>query len=90
MLNLGIENVIEGERVHFASLLLEARELTGAAIWKHVFQRPLASFGVTVGIHFEALKLFLKGARYHRRPPLPKTPHTFSKTRQPDWVETQG
>jgi DUF1365 family protein len=43
-----------------------AREL-GRCFWFY----PLVTFKIITAIHWHGLRLWLKGARYHRRPPLP-------------------
>ncbi len=44
------------------------RALTSAALVRVFFGQPLMTLKVIAGIHFEAARLFLKGAKYHRRP----------------------
>ncbi len=46
---------------------------------------PLMTMKVMAAIHWQALKLWLKGARYHRRPPAPANPvsHTPDKRLEP-------
>ncbi len=46
--------------------------LTNAHLWKSVLKHPLLSFKVIAGIHFEALRLVMKGARYISKPKPPK------------------
>ena len=64
------------------SLLLTARhsakriELTDAALLRAFFALPLQMLGVIVGIHWEALKLCLKGFRLRAHPPPPSNPVT--------------
>ena len=64
------------------SLLLTARhsarriELTDGALLRAFFALPFQTLGVIVGIHWEALKLCLKGFRLRARPPPPKNPVT--------------
>lgn len=44
------------------------RALTDAALARLTFTHPLAAFKVIAAIHWQALKLWLKGARFHRYP----------------------
>ncbi len=46
-------------------------ELSDAALARVFFSHPLLTLKVIVGIHFEALVLWLKGMRPHVRPPRP-------------------
>ena len=64
------------------SLLLTARhsarriELTDGALLRAFFALPFQMLGVIVGIHWEALKLYLKGFRLRAHPPPPSNPVT--------------
>ncbi len=49
------------------------QEMTDAALWGAFVSHPLLTLKVVAGIHWEALKLLLKGVRLTRRPPTPKT-----------------
>lgn len=66
-----VENVVDGARQHLATLTTRARPLSDAWLAKIFVTMPLMTLGVVAAIHWEALQLFLKGARYHSRPPLP-------------------
>lgn len=44
------------------------RALTSARLLTVLMTHPLVTFKVTLGIHWEALRLWIKGARFHRRP----------------------
>jgi DUF1365 family protein len=52
-------------------------ELTDAALARVFFSHPLLTLKVIVGIHFEALVLWLKGMRLQARPPQPEHPVTL-------------
>ena len=51
-------------------------ELTDAAILKAFLAHPLLSLAVLAGIHWEAVKLLLKGLRLRPMPPAPRHPVT--------------
>jgi DUF1365 family protein len=51
-------------------------ELTDGALAKVFFSHPLLTFKVVVGIHIEALVLWIKGMRLQVRPPPPDQPVT--------------
>jgi uncharacterized protein len=55
-----------------ATLVGRARAMTSANILAECVRAPLMTLKVVAGIHFEALKLWLKGARYHSIPTPPK------------------
>lgn len=47
------------------------RDLTDRAIATAIARHPLMTAKVVAGIHWEALRLWLKGARFHSKPPRP-------------------
>lgn len=60
-----------GERV-FGSVLAGEREpLTSASLRRSLVRYPLMPARVAAGIHWQALRLRLKGMRFHRKPPRP-------------------
>jgi uncharacterized protein len=73
---LRIENRVDGELRHLATLAGQRRPLTDAALWSVAFGMPLMTLKVTAAIHWQAFWLWLKGARYHKRPLAPETPAT--------------
>jgi DUF1365 family protein len=52
------------------------RPLDDAALARAFFTHPLLTFAVIGAIHWEALRLWIKGARFHRRPEPPAHPLT--------------
>jgi DUF1365 family protein len=42
-------------------------------LFKIIFMYPIMSFGVIFRIHWQALKLWLKGVKFHSKPSAPKT-----------------
>ncbi|OJU09672.1 MAG: DUF1365 domain-containing protein [Caulobacterales bacterium 68-7] len=54
-----------------ASFVGERSALTDAALLHAWLAHPLLTLKVVAGIHWEALKIFLKGVGFRRRPPLP-------------------
>lgn len=57
------------------------RPLTDAQLLRAFVTHPLLTWKVTWGIHWEALKMMLKGARYRHRGALPKQPVTVGSPR---------
>lgn len=51
-------------------------ELSDAAIWRAWLSHPLMTLGVMSAIHWEALKIWLKGEKLRSRPPAPSHPVT--------------
>lgn len=75
---LVVENVVDGARAHLATLVTSARPLTDGWLTRVFLTMPLMTLQVVVAIHWQALKLFLRGARYHSRPPRPDTAATLA------------
>lgn len=55
------------------SVIGRRRALTGTALLGNFFRYPLVTAKVITLIHYQALRLFLKGVRYHRKPVPPVT-----------------
>lgn len=60
-----------------ASIVGRRTALTDRALVAAFIRIPLVTFKVVAGIHWEALALWRKGARYHRRPAPPAQPVTI-------------
>jgi DUF1365 family protein len=70
--SVSIDYQMAGQRQLKATMATTRRPLTtGALVWAFV-THPLLTAKVTIGIHWQALRLFLKGARYR---PVPDAPH---------------
>ena len=67
-----------GEPMLNACLTGLRRELTDAALLKAFLAIPLITAKVTLAIHWEALRLWLKGMRLRDRPALPAHPATLA------------
>jgi hypothetical protein len=69
---LAIEGADARGPVIVASLAARRRALTDAALLLAFFSYPLLNLVVIGGIHWEALKLWIKGMRLRPRPPAPQ------------------
>ena len=67
-IRVAIHETRDGEPVLDATLAGERHPLTDVAILGQVLRMPWMTLKVVVGIHWEALKLWLRGARFHRKP----------------------
>jgi hypothetical protein len=63
-----VDVTLRGERLFAATLTLRRRELTDAAIRAVLVRYPLMTVKVIGAIHWEALKLWWKGAPFHSQP----------------------
>ena len=71
-LKLVIVKQLGGRPDFTASLTARRRPLTDAALLGLFFTMPLMTLGVVAAIHWQALRLWLKGAPFGPRPPGPK------------------
>lgn len=65
---LGIENLVAGERTHFATIKARRTALDDAWILRTFARLPFSTLQVIFGIHWQALKLWMRGATYHAKP----------------------
>jgi uncharacterized protein len=70
--DLVIAKSIDGRPDFTATLSAERRDLTDVALLKLFFGMPLMTLGVVAAIHWQALRLWLKGAPFGARPPGPQ------------------
>lgn len=71
---LRVENRVGGELRHLATLAGERAALNDAGLLGVLVGMPFMTLGVTAAIHWEALWIWLKGGRYHKKPPPPAVP----------------
>lgn len=71
-LTLTIDKIAAGTRDHLATLKACAEPLEDGPLSRAFFSVPFLTLKVIAGIHWEALKLLLKGARYHHKPAAPR------------------
>lgn len=72
VVRLRIHETEAGEPLLSATFAGVHHELTTRALARILLRIPLMTWKVIAGIHYEALKLWLKGARFHKSPPPPK------------------
>lgn len=77
-LGLVIDTLVEGDRTHTATIAAKLKPASSGALLRAALTRPLSAIGVTAGIHWEALKIWLKGAGYRSKPAPPETGHTLA------------
>lgn len=79
-IDLLIENIEDNARLHTAALHLKRKPVTNLSLMKFVLTSPLSGVGVMAAIHWEALRLFIKGMKYRPKPPVPKEVLTLTST----------
>lgn len=78
---LHLENHDMGDKVITdATLVLERSAMTGSALLHLLWKFPLMTVQVGIGIYWQALKLWLKGARFHHHLPAKQTVSPSLKT----------
>ncbi|MGQ0698088.1 MAG: DUF1365 domain-containing protein [Panacagrimonas sp.] len=70
-LRVAIHESREGVPILDATLAGERKALTDRAIVWEVVKMPAMTLKVVAGIHWEALKIWLRGARFHKKPAPP-------------------
>lgn len=68
----------DGRPILVASHVARRIELSDAALLRVALAYPLLPLKIVGGIHYEALRLWLKGAPFHRKPTPPAAPVSFS------------
>lgn len=77
---LGIENLVAGKRTHLATIDARRAVLNDDWILRTFARLPFSTLQVVFGIHWQALKLWLRGATYHRKPAPPVDRATLAET----------
>lgn len=75
--SVSIDYRVEGERMLKATMAAEHRSLTSRGLLWAFVSYPLLTMKVTLGIHWQALKLWAKGAKYRSVPAPPHPPVSF-------------
>jgi DUF1365 family protein len=70
-LTVSIQYVERTKKRMTATMVLEARPFTDASVLRLLAQMPLAPMKVMMAIHWQALKLFLRGAKFNKSPAHP-------------------
>jgi DUF1365 family protein len=74
-----IHETERGEALLSATFIGTAKSLGTVALSGCLLKIPFMTWKIMAGIHWEALKLWLKGARFHRSPPSPSRSATATR-----------
>lgn len=77
-LGLVIDSLEDGKRLHMATIKAAASPARDSEFLRAALVRPMSSPGVTFAIHWQALKLWIKGASYRSKPTPPETKSTVA------------
>ncbi len=72
VVRLRIQETEAGDPLLSATFVGEEKPLATSALAWCLLKIPFLTWKIMAGIHWEALKLWLKGARFHPSPPVPK------------------
>ncbi|MEM6534094.1 MAG: DUF1365 domain-containing protein [Pseudomonadota bacterium] len=75
-----VETLHGGAQTHMATIQSKARSATTMQFAALAVSKPISSLAVTLAIHWQALKLWIKGAKYHARPTPPRQTVTRAAT----------
>lgn len=70
-----------------ASMAMAREEITSSKLTRLFLSQPFSTLKTVAAIHFEALRLWMKGAVYHSRPTPPNTPSYGQLTPSPRSTE---
>jgi DUF1365 family protein len=70
-LRVHIHETREGQPILDATLFGQRRDLTDGNVLRQVLMLPFMTITVVLGIHWEALKIWLRGATFHKKPQPP-------------------
>lgn len=78
-LSVMVESMRNAQSLHLASITARRLNASGPNFLRLALTNPLSTIGVTIGIHWQALKLWLHGAAYRRKPPPPQSGATIAR-----------
>lgn len=77
-LNVIVENIKDGSRTHLANIKARMLPATTSNLLSLALKNPMSTLGVTFGIHWQALQLWIRGAKYISKPLKPERPATVA------------
>ena len=75
-LGVHMENWEDGQRVFHATMTMRRHEMSGFALASTLARYPFMSMKVVAAIYWQALRLYLKGAKFYNHPHKQKSTHT--------------
>jgi uncharacterized protein len=82
-LDVIVENMKDGSRTHLANIKARMLPATTSSFLSLAMKNPMSTLGVTFGIHWQALRLWIRGAGYVSRPAKPERAATVAISDRP-------
>lgn len=89
-LDVVIDSLVEGKRIHMANIKAKCVPATTGTLLKTALAKPFSALAVTIGIHWEALHLWRKGAGYRSKPKPPEQRTTIAHTVSTETTQDQA
>ncbi|WP_291208254.1 DUF1365 domain-containing protein [Hyphomonas sp.] len=77
-LDVVVENIKDGSRTHLANIKARMLPATTSNFLSLALKNPMSTLGVTFGIHWQALLLWIRGAKYFSKPLKPERTTTVA------------
>lgn len=85
-----VENWENSVRTHMANIAARLRPVSSKSLLRLALMQPFSSFGVVAGIHWQALKIWMRGAGYRPKPPAPSRAATVAQPVSKSSAERRG
>ncbi len=82
-LDVVVTNMKNGVRTHMANIKARRVAVTDSALLSLATRNLFSSLGVTAAIHWQALLLWMRGAKYHAKPPPPTAVTSVAQAHSP-------
>ena len=79
-MRLGVTTIQNGRPVHSAGLSTSIMPASDRSLASMALRMPFSTLGVIIGIHWEAVKLWTRGAHYHKKPLKKHNDPTLART----------
>ncbi|MEZ5954479.1 MAG: DUF1365 domain-containing protein [Hyphomonas sp.] len=79
LLSVVVENMDGRERLHMANIKARRLSADSMTLIGLALRNPLSTLGVTLGIHWQALRIWLKGAGYRHKPAPPERTESIAR-----------
>ncbi|MCG7586141.1 DUF1365 domain-containing protein [Photobacterium sp. OFAV2-7] len=74
VVHLDIRSIESGKNIMDATMAMKRRPFTTKVLWQLIFSTPVQAIKIVVGIYWQALRLWLKGAPFYSHSPSKQIP----------------